>query len=158
MQTRPYENRATIDTETMMNLRSLNPGWRIYGWLAVVLLASACVIVERPGPSSLPVEPVETVTLRLGVALTPQELETFQAAITTLDKAHPEWEIVLETIPQQGAAEKINTQLAANELPDVLRVAGLQAQQWIRQEAFLDLTPFAEESGLDLDDFYPGPL
>jgi ABC-type glycerol-3-phosphate transport system substrate-binding protein len=135
----------------MMNLRSLNPGWRIYGWLAVVLLASGCIIIEQPGSSSPTVASVETVVLRLGVALTPQELETFQAVITTLDKAHPEWEIVLEAAPQQGAAEKINTQLAANELPDVLRVAGLQAQQWIRQEAFLDLTPFVEGSGFDLD-------
>jgi multiple sugar transport system substrate-binding protein len=55
-------------------------------------------------------------------------------------------------------AEKINTQLAANDLPDVVRSQGLLVQQWLRQGAFLDLTPLIAESKLDLTDFYAGPL
>ncbi len=101
---------------------------------------------------------VEPVTLRLGVALTPQELESYQAAIVSLDQAHPEWVIELETTPQSGVLEKINSQLAAQNLPDVLRVQGLLVQQWIRQNAFQDLTPRITASQLDLEDFYPGPL
>lgn len=100
----------------------------------------------------------ESVQLRLGVSLTPQELASFQPALEALDEAHPEWSIVLETTPQSGFVEKINTQLAAATLPDVVRVQGLFAQQWIRQDAFLDLGGKIEASQVDLDDFYPGPL
>lgn len=122
----------------------------LYVWLLVwlALLPVAC------GPT----KQAEPVTLRLGVSLTPQELATFQPAIEALDEAHPEWEIVLETTPQSGVVEKINTQLAGNDLPDVVRVQGLFAQQWIRQDAFVDLTGRIEESKVDLDDFYAGPL
>lgn len=98
------------------------------------------------------------VQLRLGVSLTPQELASFQPALQALDEAHPEWTIVLETTPQSGFVEKINTQLAGNALPDVVRVQGLFAQQWIRQDAFLELGDRIEASGVNLDDFYLGPL
>jgi multiple sugar transport system substrate-binding protein len=40
----------------------------------------------------------------------------------------------------------------------VVRVQGLFAQQWVRQNAFLDLTERIEQSQLDLGDFYAGPL
>ena len=103
-------------------------------------------------------EPTAPTQLRLGVSLTPQELQSFQAALTALDEAHPEWEIILETTPQDGIIEKMNTQIAGNTLPDVVRVQGLQVQQWVRQNAFLDLTSYITASGLDLNEFYPGPL
>ena len=125
-------------------------------------VGAACLVLSLVllllGACSSPEEPVEAVTLRLDVALTPQELATFQQAIKGLDEAHPEWNIALEPMPQQGVAEKINAQLAANTLPDVIRVAGLATQQWIRQHAFLDLTERIRESQIDLGDFYPGPL
>lgn len=120
-------------------------------WVVAILIlfvAGAC------GPAS----PAEPITLRLEVSLTPQELATFQPAIEALDEAHPEWVIVLETTPQSGIIEKINTQLAGNTLPDLIRVPGLQVQQWIRQDAFLDLTERLEKDQVDLDDFYSGPL
>ncbi|MCA9973272.1 MAG: sugar ABC transporter substrate-binding protein [Anaerolineales bacterium] len=98
------------------------------------------------------------VTLRLGVALTPQELESFQAALAAVQAGHPEWTIELELTPQQSLVEKITTQVSAGELPDVFRVQGLTVQQWIRQGAFLELTPLIEASGLDLGAFFPGPL
>jgi multiple sugar transport system substrate-binding protein len=98
------------------------------------------------------------VVLRLGVSLTPQELASFQPAVETLDQMHPEWQLELENTPQSGALEKINTELAGGTLPDVVRLQGLSAQQWIRQNAFLDLSAFLERSGLDLTDFYTGPL
>jgi multiple sugar transport system substrate-binding protein len=116
--------------------------------ITALLLAVAC----GPSGSDAP------ITLRLEVSLTPQELVTFEPAIQALDEAHPEWLIVLETTPQSGLVEKINTQLAGNDLPDVVRSPGLFVQQWIRQGAFLDLTDRIEEDRLDLDDFYAGPL
>lgn len=116
--------------------------------LIILVLLSQCV----------PVQEIEPVTLRLGVSLTPQELDTFQQAITALDEEHPEWQIILETTPQSGFVEKVTTQLAGGSLPDVVRVQGLFAQQWIRQGAFLDLSEPIEASDLDLEDFFVGPL
>lgn len=136
-------------------------------WALMLLSLVACspanpvindVSVDQgAAPGSPADEPAEPTTLRLAVSLTPQELETFQAAITELDASHPEWNIELELTPQQGVVEKISTQLAAGNLPDVTRVAGLFAQQWIRQDAFLDLTPLVQEESID-ESFYPGPL
>jgi multiple sugar transport system substrate-binding protein len=121
--------------------------------VALFFLLVACAPIQSsPAGADAPVQ------LRLAVSLTPQELATFQAAVDALDAAHDEWEIVLEVIPQQSVAEKINTQLAANDLPDVVRSQGLLVQQWLRQGAFLDLTPLIAESKLDLTDFYAGPL
>ncbi|MFW9894099.1 MAG: ABC transporter substrate-binding protein, partial [Candidatus Thorarchaeota archaeon] len=121
----------------------------------ILLFLVAMPLVNACGGAE---ESTEPVTLRLGVSLTPQELATFQTAIEALDEAHSEWNIVLETTPQSGVIEKINTQLAGNDLPDVVRVQGLFAQQWIRQDAFLDLTERIENSRLDLNDFYAGPV
>ncbi len=85
-------------------------------------------------------QPAKPVQLRLGVALTPQELASFQPALEAIDQAHPEFEIALETTPQSSVQEKITSQLAAGELPDVIRIQGLLVQQWIRKNAFLDLS------------------
>ncbi|MGD8791239.1 MAG: hypothetical protein PVF47_01700, partial [Anaerolineae bacterium] len=75
-----------------------------------MLLATILVLSVACGSSGSD----EPVTLRLEVSLTPQELATFEPAIQALDEAHPEWVIVLETTPQSGLVEKINTQLAGD--------------------------------------------
>lgn len=120
--------------------------------LLSVMLISSC---SSPSAGGAPAGPVQ---LRLGVSLTPQELATYQVAIKTLDDQHPEWEIILENTPQSGIIETITAQLAGNDLPDVVRLQGLMAQQWIRQSAFMDLNSRIETSAMDLYDFYPGPL
>jgi len=112
------------------------------------MILSACGALKKSAP----------VRLRLEVSLTPQELATFQPALEALDQAHPEWEVVLENVPQASVVEKISTQLAGNTLPDVVRVQGLFTQQWIRQNAFLDLTAYIDRAGINLNDFFPGPL
>ena len=123
--------------------------------LSAWLLASMVIALVTACGQDTPSKPVE---LRLEVSLTPQELATFQEALETVDHAHPEWTVILETTPQSGFVEKVNAQLAGGSLPDVVRVQGLFAQQWIRQNAFLELTDLIESSGLKLDDFYDGPL
>jgi multiple sugar transport system substrate-binding protein len=133
-----------------MRFNQINPKARA-GWIIVLIVAILATACGSP-------KTVTPVTLRLEVSLTPQELASFQPALQALDQAHPEWEIILETTPQSSVLEKINAQLAGNDLPDILRVEGLQAQQWIRQNAFLDLTPLIDKGKIDLGDFYPGPL
>jgi multiple sugar transport system substrate-binding protein len=102
--------------------------------------------------------PVEPVSLRLQVSLTPEELASFRPAIAQLDATHPEWIIELEEVPQGGEVERVTSSLAAGDLPDVLRLTGINVQQWIRRNAFTDLTDPVAAAGLDLEDFYPGPV
>ncbi len=114
---------------------------------------------SAPGsaPSSAPASVVATA-LRLQVSLTPEELASFRPAITALDEAHPEWIIELEEVPQGAEVERVTSDLAAGNLPDVLRLTGINAQQWIRRSAFADLTGRVATAGLDLADFYAGPV
>lgn len=119
--------------------------------LALLGLALAAAACGGPTASTAP------VTLRLQVSLTPEELAAYRPAVEALDAAHPEWVIQLETVPQESEVEKITSELTGG-LPDVLRVTGLNVQQWIRRDAFLDLDARIAASKLDLADFYPGPL
>ena len=124
--------------------------------LSVVTLAAVAVAFVGAACSG-PRASVAPVTLRLQVSLTPEELATFQPAVQALDAAHPEWIIRLETVPQGSEVEKVTSELTG-DLPDVLRLQGLNVQQWIRRNAFLDLTPRIDAAHLDLADFYEGPL
>ena len=117
--------------------------------IVAALTASAC---STASPSIAP------VALRLQVSLTPEELASFRPAIAQLDATHPEWMIALEEVPQGSEVEKVTSQLAADGLPDVLRVQGANVQQWIRRGAFADLTARTGSGGLDLADFYAGPM
>ena len=134
-------------------------------WWRIGVVTLAVVVFFAMGACTRP----KPVVLRLGVSLTAQELASFEAAVMMLDEKHPNWTIQVENTPQQAFVEKLNAQLASKPLPDVVRVQGLFAQQWIRQGAFLDLGDFIEASCpdleeriedvcLDLEDFYPGPL
>jgi multiple sugar transport system substrate-binding protein len=125
--------------------------------LVVLLIIAITLMLSSSSCSSTQGEE-EPVQIRLEVSLTPPELATFQPAIQALDDAHPEWDIILETTPQASFVEKINTQLAANDLPDIVRIQGLFSHTWIRQGAFYDLSDYIKESDFDLTDFFNGPL
>jgi multiple sugar transport system substrate-binding protein len=115
-------------------------------------LVAVLLLVFAPRPSNGP------VTLRLQVSLTPEEVATFQPAIERLDAQHPEWVIKLEEVPQGSESERVTSDLARGEPADVLRLQGANVQQWIRRQAFLDLGSRIQAAGLDLADFYSGPL
>ena len=116
------------------------------------LAIAACL-----GPSATPT-PAPPVALRLQVGLTPEEMATYEPQLKALDDAHPEWTIALEAVPQGSEVEKITNELAGDDLPDLLRVQGLNVQQWIRRGAFLDLDSRIAASAVDTNDFYGGPL
>jgi multiple sugar transport system substrate-binding protein len=129
---------------TGANLRLL-----VLGGLITAAVLAGCM---APAATSVP------VALRLQVSLTPEELATFQPALAKVDADNPGWTVTLEEVPQGSESERVTTQLAADDLPDVLRLQGLNVQQWIRRNAFLDLTDRISSAGLDLADFYTGPL
>lgn len=115
-----------------------------------VLLLAAC-----GGAAPAAVSPAEPVQLRVGVSLNAEALVDFERGLEALEATHPEWQIELESVPQSGRLERLTTQIASSTLPDVVLVDGLTAQQWIRQGAFADLTPFIGEDAVELGDFFP---
>ncbi|HEX9900431.1 MAG TPA: sugar ABC transporter substrate-binding protein [Candidatus Methylomirabilis sp.] len=129
--------------------------WRAGIALCLATLGSSLLFVPA---CSTPAPVAGPVVLRLGVALTPPELASFEPALEALARTHPEWHVLLETTPQSGVAEKISAQLASGTLPDVVRVQGLMVQPWIRQGAFTDLSQAIENGAFDVSDFYPGAL
>lgn len=116
--------------------------------LAAALVAGCLAGAPAPTP----------VALRLQVSLTPEEMASFRPALERVDEAHAGWTVSLEAVPQGSESERVTTQLAADDLPDVLRLQGLTVQQWMRRSAFADLSAAIEGSELDLADFYDGPL
>lgn len=117
--------------------------------LGALIVAAAC---------GAPAANVTSASLRLQVSLTAEELVDFRPALERVDAAHPEFNVTLEEVPQGSEVEKVTTLLAGDDLPDVLRVQGLNVQRWIRRNAFADLTARVQGAGLDLADFYPGPI
>lgn len=117
-----------------------------------VYIVLICFSVVASACGSAPVGPVK---LRVGVSLTPEELKDFQPALEELDKAHPEWELVLEQVPQAGNLEKLTANAAAGTLPDVQYVFNNQVRRFIAQGAFLDLQPLLDSAKTDLSDYYP---
>lgn len=100
----------------------------------------------------------EQISLRLGVSMTPAELESFETALDTIRERHQNWDIQLEQTPQDGIVEKINTQIASDDLPDVVQIQGLFAQPWIRQGAFASLDDYAGDSAFNVNDFFAAAL
>ncbi|MCG8352070.1 MAG: extracellular solute-binding protein [Chloroflexales bacterium] len=135
----------------------------------IALLLIGGIACSAPSPTSAPPEPAVTpeasvvaspipVELRLGVSLDAATLNSFAPAVTALDAQHPEWTIVLEQTPQQDRLTKLNAQIASQTLPDVVLIDGLSAQQFIRQGAFIDMTPLIQQDALQLADYYPGTV
>ena len=128
------------------------PGPRPPVRVALVGLAAALLAAcSGPTASAAP------VSLRLQVSLTPEELVSFEPALEAVDAAHPEFTVALETVPQGSEVERVTSELTG-DLPDVLRLQGLNVQQWIRREAFMDLTARMSAAKIDPGEFYPGPL
>jgi multiple sugar transport system substrate-binding protein len=145
----PHE-RGTTARSSSRTLTSRMNVVAVVAVLTVGALAAGCSI-GTPSPGS--------TALRLQVAMTAEELATFEPALDAIDASYPEFSVALEVVPQGAESERITTQLASGGLPDVLRVQGAGVQQWIRRDAFADLTDRITASITNLDeDFFPGPL
>lgn len=117
------------------------------------------VEVEPAKPTEeeiVPASEENPIELRIGISMTPQELQTFLPLLDAIDQAHPEWILVLEQTPQSSQVEKLNANAAAGTLPDIQELVG--ASDLIIRDVFVPMEEYIEEVGLDLDDFYQGAL
>jgi len=89
----------------------------------------------------------DDVSLRLSTWDTSQE-DLYQAMIDTFQEANPGVKVELLLIPDEGDSyqTKLNTMLAANDLPDVFAISEARAMEWGDEDGIiLDLTPYEDQ-------------
>ena len=96
--------------------------------LALVAVLTGALLAACAGA------PAGPVTLRLQVSLTPRSWRPSSRRSRRSMPPIPNGSSQLESVPQESESEKVTSQLAAGDLPDVLRLQGSNVQQWIRRE------------------------
>ncbi|MBQ1532703.1 MAG: sugar ABC transporter substrate-binding protein [Solobacterium sp.] len=76
--------------------------------------------------------------------------------IANLQKDHPEIKIVPQTYPSGDFRDMLDTRIAGDDWPDVIRYTYQRLGKFKAADVMLDLTPYMEQS--DLDDFADGFL
>ena len=91
-------------------------------------------------------------------AATPTEQEIVLKLVEEFNRQNPDILVRHEILPQQGYASVLLTSFAAGNAPDVFWVASSEARSYAARSVLLDLTPFIEKDGVDLNDFFPATL
>ncbi|HEY5039699.1 MAG TPA: sugar ABC transporter substrate-binding protein [bacterium] len=88
----------------------------------------------------------------------PNLIKIISEAAQGIEKRHPGLRVQLVNIPYNNYIEKITTQFAANNVPDVVYVEVNNFVDLYLRGAFMDLTPYCQKDALDLTGYYPGVL
>lgn len=88
----------------------------------------------------------------------PELIRILGEAVRRAEEVNPGLTVRLESIPYANYQEKITTQMAAGNPPDVVFVEVNNFVDLYLRDAFEDLTPYAKRDGLDLSAYYPGVL
>ncbi len=96
--------------------------------------------------------------VRVGTWDSAEGLTAWDNAIAAFEAEYPAIEIQLESVPD-SYGEKLLTQFAAGEAPDIFQVGDGDVARFVKQGAIENLDPFITgDSPLDLDSFFPGVL
>ena len=99
----------------------------------------------------------EQVTIRLGTWETGNGLAIKEQIADNFMSLHPHIRVEIESVPD-GFGERLLTQLAANDAPDLFQIGDGDIARFQGRGAFADLIPFINgEHPMNLDDFY-GPM
>lgn len=99
-------------------------------------------------------EPVKQVELRMSWWGSDERHEKTLAAIELFEQKNPGVTITGEYSGFDGYMDKLNTQIAAGNAPDLIQLGG-NIKEYVDRNALLDLSPYIGNS-LNLDDFNPG--
>ena len=117
-------------------------------------------VTEAGSDSDDPTEepaPADQVTIRLGTWETGNGLDIKQQIADDFMELHPHIEVIIESVPD-GFGERLLTQLAANDAPDLFQIGDGDIARFQGRGAFADLMPFINgDNPMNLDDFY-GPM
>lgn len=101
----------------------------------------------------------KTDTIRMAQFLTdPVLIAKLNNVVKDIEARHPGLTIEVDSIPYNEYQEKISTQAAAGDAPDVIFVEVNNFVDLYLRGAFEDLTPYCQKDGVDLKGYYPGVL
>ena len=138
--------------------------------LLLAMLVSACA-VPVPPPAGAPADSgststgseseaeAGTVTLTWAMWGSPAEVATHQAVADAFMDAHPEIQVEITSEPWADYFTKMQTLWAsgdASQIPDVLFLTPVLP--YAAQGVLENLDPYIEQSGYDLEDYWPGLL
>ncbi len=101
----------------------------------------------------------ESSTIHLAQFMTdPVLIEKLHAVVSDIEKRHPGLQIQIDNIPYNEYQQKLTTQLAGGDAPDVIYVEVNNFVDLYLRDVFEDLTPYVQKDGVDLKGYYPGVL
>ncbi|MEK3914504.1 ABC transporter substrate-binding protein [Paenibacillus sp. FSL H7-0331] len=131
----------------------------VFGLLSIVLVAlSACSNPQTEGQGTAPVKDNknEKVELRATWSGTAGRHERTLKVIELFEKKYPNIKINAEYSGTDGFSDKLNTQIAGGNAPDLINVGGIT--DLVARGAALDITPYVTNKEINLDKFDPALL
>lgn len=108
--------------------------------VAALVAASALVLAGCASSGSSSASPADKpVTLRIVWWGNDVRAAATSKAIDAFEKKHPNITVQTSTLPFDGYFDKLSTQIAANDAPDVQQLQGVNMVQYATQGALLDL-------------------
>ena len=88
------------------------------------------------------------------------EIDVYQSISNSLDDELEGATLVYEPGGSETSSyqDVLKTELAAGTAPDVFWIPGTDIADFAMRDLLLDLSPYAEASGFDVEAFYPGPM
>jgi len=136
--------------------RNRKKGQRLTNWFAlsmsiVVMLTGLAACGTSASSSNGPVN--------LTYALwDPTEQVGYQQSINVFMQQHPNIHVTIEETPWAQYWQKLNTELAAGDAPDVFWDNVAYFPQFAQEGALMDLTPLIQQNKLNLSIYYPNLL
>jgi multiple sugar transport system substrate-binding protein len=93
-------------------------------------------------------------TLRVAVYQEPARVEVQRRYIEAFEAANPDITVELESADFATYYTRLNTNLAAGRAPDVFMMSGAYFYAGAMRNAFKDLGPYLEQSGIDLGGYF----
>lgn len=101
----------------------------------------------------------DSSTIHLAQFMTdPVLIEKLHAVVSDIEKRHPGLHVEIDNIPYNEYQQKLTTQLAGGDAPDVIYVEVNNFVDLYLRDVFEDLTPYVQKDGVDLKGYYPGVL
>ncbi|OGS36699.1 MAG: hypothetical protein A2293_11520 [Elusimicrobia bacterium RIFOXYB2_FULL_49_7] len=122
------------------------------GIIAVTAMAGCG---KKADSSSQPANP-DAVPIRIAFWGAVEEKEIITKTVTDWEKKNPHVKIVLEHIPSGSYTDKVLTEIAGGNPPDIIFCEVNIFVTFFYKDALLDLAPFlAEDKNFDIKDFFP---
>lgn len=111
---------------------------------------------KNPGAQSSVHAPVAQVPIRVAFWGSPAEKDIITNTVTEWEKKNPSIKVILEHIPAGGYLDKVLTEIAGGNPPDIIFSEVNIFVTFFYKDALLNLSPFlSEDTSFNIKDFFP---